>query len=137
LLFALVGGLLAVEHWLTERRVRWMAPLLLVLGVMEQIPWRGELPSFDVATWNADVEIVRSQMTPREPHYVGLKPGVPAYQGQLLGMWAGLKANAPVVNGYSGRYPIHYPDWTRTMTDAELQQWLAGRYAGSVSVIQP
>jgi hypothetical protein len=137
LLFALVGGMLAVEYCLRERRVRWIAPLLLVLGVLEHVPWRGELPSFDVAQWKADVEGVRVRMIPREPHYVGLKPSLSSYQGQLVAMWAGLKADLPVVNGYSGRYPFHYPDWTRTMTDVELQQWLAGKYSGSVTFIQP
>ena len=34
------------------RPIGWIAPVLLVLGCIEQMPLRAELPSFDVAPWN-------------------------------------------------------------------------------------
>jgi len=113
----------------------WIGVVLLVLGVAEQLPIRGDLPSFDVAKWTACVESVRGQMKPQQVYLVGLPPGIAPYQGQLEAMWAGLKANAPVVNGYSGRYPLNYPDWNHTMTPEQLQQWLSGRYSGPVEII--
>jgi hypothetical protein len=64
-------------------------------------------------------------------------PKVADYQGQLIAMWAGLKANALVVNGYSGRVPDDYPAWQFTMTEEQLQRWLQGRYAGPVVIIKP
>jgi hypothetical protein len=80
-----------------------------------------------LAPWQARVAALRERMTTGTVAYVELPPGRPFWQGQLQAMWAGLEANVPVVNGYSGRYPTGYPDWTRTMTDAELHDWLAGR----------
>jgi hypothetical protein len=65
-------------------------------------------------------------MTPGTIAYVDLAPGRPYYESQLAAMWAGLEANVPVVNGYSGRYPPGYPDWSRSMTDDELKDWMHG-----------
>jgi hypothetical protein len=137
LLFALVGGLAAISRRLDGRRIGWFAAVLLVLGVIEQVPIRAELPSFDVAKWNTCVETVHEQMKPKAVHMIGLIPGIYPYQGQLAAMWAGLKANAPVVNGHSGRYPLDYPDWNRTMSQEQLERWLIGRYAGPVEIIFP
>jgi hypothetical protein len=137
LLFGLVGGLAAVSQSLDSRRVGWIGAVLLVLGVAEQLPIRGDLPSFDVAKWTASVESVRGQMKPRQVYLVGLPAGIAPYQGQLIAMWASLKANAPVVNGYSGRYPLDYPDWNHTITPEQLRQWLSGRFSGPVEVIPP
>jgi hypothetical protein len=137
LLFGFVGGLAAVSQSLGSKRIGWIGPVLLVLGVAEQIPGRSELLSFDAAKWTACVDSVHGQMKPKQVHLIGLMPGIFPYQGQLVAMWAGLKANAPVVNGYSGRYPLNYPDWNRTMTGEQLQNWLIGRYSGPVEIIHP
>ncbi len=56
--------------------------------------------------------------------------------GDLLGMWAGLYADVPVMNGYSGRYPdgyrLHGED-----AEAELRAWLSGRFRGRVAIVHP
>jgi hypothetical protein len=135
---ALVAGLVAAGRLLAGRR--WgpvAAGLLLAAGVAEQVPWRGALPSFDADVWQRRVEAVRRRMAPGAVYYVGPAPGLTDYQGQLLAMWAGLRANAPVVNGYSGRYPAGYPDWTRPMTADELRRWLGPGAAGAVVWIDP
>ncbi|HEY1381188.1 MAG TPA: hypothetical protein VGF55_30590, partial [Gemmataceae bacterium] len=124
--FALVGGLVALDGLL--RRVRFggvVAGLVLVLGVAEQVPVR-RLPSFEVAPWQARVAALRERMTPGTAAYVEPPPGRPFWESQVTAMWAGLEAGVPVVNGYSGRYPAGYPDWTRPMTDDELNDWMRG-----------
>lgn len=52
----------------------------------------------------------------------------------VLAMWAGLRANVPVANGYSGRGPDGYPP-DRAPTEPELVDWLRGRYRGPLRVI--
>jgi hypothetical protein len=136
-LFALCGSLSAIAQSMDRWRIGWLAPVLLVLGMIEQMPLRAELPSFDVAQWNTVVTSIASRMQRGQPYLVRSVPGLAPYQGQLAAMWAGLKANAPVVNGYSGRYPLGYPDWKRPMTDAELQEWLNGKFARSVMILDP
>jgi hypothetical protein len=111
------------------RRLRYgpvIAGLVLVLGVAEQVPVR-DLPSFAVAPWQARVAALRDRLTPGTVAYVDLPADRPYWESQLTAMWAGLEAGVPVVNGYSGRYPLGYPGrGKRTMTDDELTEWLHG-----------
>jgi hypothetical protein len=56
--------------------------------------------------------------------------------GDMLGMWAGLRANVPVVNGYSGRTPDGY--WFFAVDpELELREWLCGRFRGRIALIDP
>jgi hypothetical protein len=122
-LFALLAGLLALDRW--AHRVRFGptgVAALAVLVMAEQ--WRTAPPSFDPAPFFAEVEELRPRLEANGPAYVPLAPGRPYHVSQLVAMWAGLRANVPVVNGYSGRYPTGYPDWGRSMTDQELSDWL-------------
>lgn len=43
---------------------------------------------------------------------------------QLIAMWAGIQANVPVVNGYSGNDPPRYSDSTKAMNTAQVVDWL-------------
>jgi len=61
--------------------------------------------------------------------------------GEVLGMWCGLRANVPVVNGYSGRVPdevfhaaIAAPDIWRVN---EIRRWLKGKYTGTLALVDP
>jgi hypothetical protein len=56
--------------------------------------------------------------------------------GELLGAWAGLRANVPVVNGYSGRWPTGYPSGD-ILTDDQLRAWLHGRFRGRLAIVDP
>jgi hypothetical protein len=125
-LFALLGGLVALDGLL--RRARYGVPiaaLVLLIGIAEQAPVR-PLPSFEVAPWQARVAALRERLTPGTVAYVELSPHRPYWESQVTAMWAGLEAGVPVVNGYSGRYPMEYPDCTRTMTTDELNDWMYG-----------
>jgi hypothetical protein len=102
-----------------------IAATLLALAIAEQLPIR-PLPSFEIASWRERVARLRDRMTARTPVYVDLSPDRPYWDSQTAAMWAGLEANVPVINGYSGRYPPDYPDWTRSMTDDELTEWMHG-----------
>jgi hypothetical protein len=59
--------------------------------------------------------------------------------GDVLAMWAGLRANVPVVNGYSGRWPPGetYPGGMALASDEQLRKWLAGKFRGKVAIIHP
>ena len=54
--------------------------------------------------------------------------------GELLGAWAGMRANVPVVNGYSGRWPPGYPAGD-VLTDEQLREWLRGRFRGRLAIV--
>jgi hypothetical protein len=132
-LFALVGGLVTLEALCHRARFGGaIAGLLLVAAIAEQLPNR-PLPSFEVAAWQERVSALRDRLTLGTVAYIELAPDRPFWESQLTAMWAGLEANVPVVNGYSGRYPLGYPDWERSMTPAELTRWVGG---GKVHVIR-
>lgn len=57
--------------------------------------------------------------------------------GEVLAMWAGLRANRPVVNGYSGRWPPGNYPMSTPATDDELRAWLTGRFRGKLAVVDP
>jgi hypothetical protein len=54
----------------------------------------------------------------------------------LLGMWAGLRANVPVVNGYSGRTPDGH-NMYGVHSELELREWLCGRFRGRIALVDP
>ena len=60
-------------------------------------------------------------------------------RGEVFAMWVGLKANVPVVNGYSGRVPGGdiYPGYGVVVTDDMLRKWFDGRFHGKVAIVDP
>ncbi|MBN9120940.1 MAG: hypothetical protein J0I06_17605, partial [Planctomycetes bacterium] len=59
--------------------------------------------------------------------------GVGPY-GEVFGMWVGLRANVPVLNGYSGRPPKGFPPMG-ALSDDQIREWLKGKFRGTVRVI--
>jgi hypothetical protein len=66
------------------------------------------------------------------PRYTGQSP-FPS-DGEVFGMWVGLRANVPVVNGYSGVLPPNFVCLVYK-SDDEIRTWLRGRYRGKVRVV--
>jgi hypothetical protein len=54
--------------------------------------------------------------------------------GEVFGMWVGLRANVPVLNGYSGRAPKGFPPMGG-LTNEQIRDWLRGKFRGKVRVI--
>ena len=57
--------------------------------------------------------------------------------GEVMGMWVGLRANVPVVNGYSGRWPFGDHPHCMPATDEQLRAWLAGKFHGKLAIVDP
>jgi hypothetical protein len=57
------------------------------------------------------------------------------YERQLMMMWAGLYANVPVVNGYSGRLPHAYPFAPDDGSIDLLKRWLGPDWHGILVVV--
>jgi hypothetical protein len=126
LLFALMGGLLAVQAVLRAPqfapRARWVVgSLVLLVGAAEQIA--AHLPSFEAASFYPRAEALAIRVRPCTALYVAHRSDMYWYTSELLAMWAGLHANRPVVNGYSGRSPVAYP--IESMPPGRVFGWLA------------
>ncbi|MBA4066180.1 MAG: hypothetical protein C0501_21190 [Isosphaera sp.] len=110
--------------------------------VAEQVGY--DPPSFDKADFYTVVDRAAAELRKGDIGYV-----VPRYTdttgtkmetvyGEVLGMWAGLRANVPVVNGYSGRTPAGDYPWTGLpVPDADLRKWLAGKFRGRLVIVDP
>jgi hypothetical protein len=57
--------------------------------------------------------------------------------GDVFAMWVGLRANVPVVNGYSGRYPPGDYPYGLGDRDGELAKWFSGRFRGKLVILAP
>lgn len=137
-LFATLGGFCGVAAGLGRVRAAWLrhalAAAVLAAVVFEQT-------SYPHAEFRADsfYEPVDECAALLKGHDAGMflpTVGPETLYSELIGMWAGLRANVPVVNGYSGRLPPGYPehgDWT----DDDLRGWLRGKFRGTVAIIDP
>lgn len=127
LLFVLTGGLLALDAVLRapgeDRRLRMtVVGLVLLLGVVEQVP--AGLVSFEAASFYPRAEALSRRLTRGTAAYVAGSAHEPFWTSELLTMWAGLYANRPVINGYSGRWPDGYPEQSN-LPPERVFGWLA------------
>ncbi|WP_439627367.1 hypothetical protein [Gemmata sp.] len=124
--------------------------LVTAACVAEQLGY--EQPSFERKDFYPIADAAAAELRKGEVGYVnppytdtkGVRPGGDARgaaHDSVLGMWAGLRANVPVVNGYSGRVPnIEFLEVLMTTDEyriKHLKQWLSGRFRGRVAVVYP
>ncbi len=135
LLVAVMLCLDSILHLVTLKYLRTIAlSLLCSICILEQIVINP--PSFEILLFTKDVMAIQSLMK-NGCHlaYVMLNPENPHYQSQLSAMWAGIKNNIPVINGYSGSNPPNYVDSTKSMNTFEILKWLGEDQKGRLCLI--
>jgi hypothetical protein len=143
-LFGTFAGL-AWLHMVTEQiRPEWLRQglLALITGFLFWEQTGIQQPSFERADFYPLVDRMAAQMRGAEVGYV-----MPRYtdphgriqthaQGEVFAMWVGMRANVPVVNGYSGVLPPGVLVF-ELQTDDQIRTRLQGRYRGKVRVLAP
>ncbi len=141
-------GLLSSIVWLNAITVHlrpWirmmiLGPIAAVL-IFEQTGY--DPPSFDKTDFYTIADRVAVQLQGADAGYVvsaftdtkgQVSTGV---YGDVMGMWAGMRANVPVVNGYSGRWPSGNYPYAEVATDDMLRAWLRGRFHGTLAIVDP
>ena len=138
-LFVLVAG----SVWLTHAfaalrapvRAAVVAALVLLVGA-EQVTHTP--PVIPRADYYADVDRWADRIRGADAAYLVPAPQLQREFEEVLAMWAGLRANVPVVNGYSGRAPLDFPLVIPAAVgdhNAAVRQWLTGKFHGRVLVI--
>ena len=61
---------------------------------------------------------------------------MPDYQHHITAMWAGLWADVPVMNGFSGTAPPNYPALKNEPTVAELVRLLGANWRGRLVIVE-
>ncbi|MBX7102484.1 MAG: hypothetical protein K1X57_00280 [Gemmataceae bacterium] len=125
-LAAWLGVLCTISCWLRARPrlPTAVGAILLVGSVADQ--YQPRLPGFDQRPFRAEVSRLTEELRNGPPAYVEPDAGSPFWVSHIAAMWAGLKANVPVVNGYSGRTPPGFPDEKLIWDDDELARWTDG-----------
>jgi hypothetical protein len=97
--------------------------VVCLIGVSEQIVLN--LPSYEKASYlQQEAELSQIMKEGCDIAYMTLNPQVPFFADQLTAMWAGIKANVPVVNGYSGNTPPEYGDNSKSLSTVQVVHWL-------------
>lgn len=139
-------GSFAALTWLTQVTERisreWLRYAVqgVVVGLMMFEQTEYQQPSFVRKDFYPLVEATAEHLKGADAGWV-----VPRYKdptgevgagpyGDVFGMWVGLRANVPVMNGYSGRAPKDYPT-TGGLTDQQIHDWMKGRFRGTVRVV--
>ena len=100
-------------------------------------------PSFEKPDFYAIVDQTAEQLRGADagyviPRYTDSKGDVKVWgESDVMAMWAGLRANVPVVNGYSGRGPLRPHPRDIVVTDAILRDWFASHFRGKVAIVTP
>jgi hypothetical protein len=139
-------GSFAALTWLTQvtDRIRreWLryAVQAVVVGLMIFEQTEYQQPSFERRNFYPLVDAAANDLRGAEtgwvvPRYVDQTGdvGVGPY-GEVFGMWVGMRANVPVINGYSGRPPKDFPPMGG-LRDDQIRTWLSGKFRGTVRVI--
>jgi hypothetical protein len=115
-----------------------IALILLLLSIPEQLIW---LPrQFDRRPVLAIETELRELMRQNcSIAYVSHHPDEPVYSQEMRAMWAGIRTNTPVINGYSGASPPGLAIW-KNIELPGLLKWLydttQGEIKGNLCVIQ-
>jgi hypothetical protein len=98
---------------------------LCIIGISEQIILN--LPSYEKTSFIKQVQEIREVISQGcDIAYLSSEnTGVLVLIDQISAMWAGIKANVPVVNGYSGNVPPNYGDSSKFMNTAQVIYWLS------------
>jgi hypothetical protein len=139
-------GTFAAMTWFAQvtQRIRgeWLryAAQALVMGFMVFEQTEYQQPSFERQNFYPMVDQTAERLKGAEvgwivPRYVDPagEKGLGPY-GEVFAMWVGLRANVPVINGYSGREPKGFPGMGG-LTPQQLHDWLKGKYRGSVRIV--
>lgn len=141
-------GTLAALVWLArmteamQPRARFaLLSLIAAVLIYEQTGYKP--PSFEKTDFYEIVDRSAEHVTGAEALYVqpaftdtkGVK-SVSVY-GEVFGIWVGLRANVPVVNGYSGRLPPGDYPWGAGLPDEAIVHWLKGRFRGKLLILTP
>jgi hypothetical protein len=100
------------------------------------------LPRYDKQEFYPVVERTAEQLRGAEAAYVIPRMrdahGEPnSIASDTMAMWAGLRANVPVVNGYSGRAPSEDYPTASPVDDASLRKWLRDKFHGKLTIVDP
>jgi hypothetical protein len=137
-LFGFIGGAVGFQACINERfptRRRWIYAGLLALVVVEQLIPNPD--SFSKAEQGyGQAEALVPAMRGADVAYVVYDESMPDYRHHIAAMFAGMWAQVPTINGYSGAQPKDFPAYTYQPTLEEVIAVLGPDWRGRLVVIE-
>ena len=135
-LFGIVAGIVALDRWgrvrLDGRWRRLVYSIVLIAAWGESQIWpldRFSSPKFYGPPYQLAHQAERGDWFWYCSNYESR-----FYINDLQAMWAGLLANRPVINGYSGRWPVDYPEWDDPEGPVAAQRFLGPTARGRLII---
>jgi hypothetical protein len=109
--------------------------LILVCGVAEQIRWNA--PAIDRRAVDSASDRLAALISDADVVYFRreAQAGESTTPFDAATMWAGLKANTAVVNGYSSREPRNYLDPKENASLEEVLRYLGPAWSGRLLIV--
>lgn len=143
-IYLIVGVIVCFDsllHTISNKKLRLVVLyLILFIGISEQV--MTGLKHFEKLPFLKEVDEMSELMKDGcDIAYVSISPMKPDWPDkyeyalfwtQISAMWAGLKANVPVVNGYSGNCPPTYPNCNmkQSLSIEQIIKWLGQAHRG-------
>ncbi|TBR58589.1 hypothetical protein B4U84_22050 [Westiellopsis prolifica IICB1] len=129
-----------INVFFAKKHIRLLVSTIVFFIVFsEQIVFN--IPSYEKSYVSKQVNEIRHLIEKNcDMAYVQLDSKQPFYVSQLSAMWAGIEANKPIINGYSGNVPPQYGDNAISMNTIQLINWLniAGKnISGQLCILSP
>ncbi len=137
--YLLVAVLLGFDSFLrlaiTQKKSRLsVICAICLLGISEQIIINPH--SFEKAPFfRVEAELQELMSQGCEAAYIFASDQTPDWVKQTSAMWAGMRTNVPIVNGYSGWTPRSYNYVVERQGFPGLIKWLQGRFQGRLCYI--
>lgn len=145
MLFGLTGGLISFQAFLeacvVSPRLRTLIASFALLACAGEQVCTG-VESFDRREFYPAATALAGEFRDADAVLVlnEYNSGTPDYLQELTAMWAGLQANVPVINGYSGRWPDGYTYPSRQApadAPAAAARFLGEAWHGRLLVVEP
>jgi hypothetical protein len=122
--YLLIAICLSVDTFFSSipnRRAVPILSILLCLSLIEQVTFR--MPAYEKVPYLKQEAEISELIKGCKVAYLQVLPEE-YIADHITAMWSGLKANVPVVNGYSGKAPPNYYALNQSMSLPQVTNWL-------------
>jgi len=139
-LFGMIGGLPGCQAFVenrfqSARRRTWIYVGILGVVVCEQlIPKPEQFTKSEQGYGQAEALV--EHMRGADAAFVVYDDSMPDYRHHIVAMWAGMWADVPVINGFSGSQPKNFPGFKDQPTLEELIRVLGPGWSGKLVIIE-
>lgn len=138
-LFLIPAALIGFRLWVQGRWPDGWPRRIVTLAVLAAVVFEhsaNEGVAFEKTKFYGRLDDLAALVAGQDAFYLVPREDQHPLEASVLAMWVGMRADVPVVNGYSGRLPRGFPESER-LTDEDVRAWLGPAFHGKLTVIDP